>query len=206
MTQATKANGGGDSPPDNPQVAALRARFAGNGFAAQEAGGEATLLAPAAALPQLFFDLRDELGYLQLTDLAGVDYSQFEGHTGRRYAVVYHLLNMEQNLRLRLRVFCEDDGFPSLPTASGAWASANWHEREAFDLFGVVFDGHEDLRRLLTDYGFVGHPFRKDFPLSGRVEMRYDPTQKRVIYQPVSIEPREVTPRIVREPNFGKND
>lgn len=192
-------------------IAALRARFDAAGFVVESARGEVTLTvpaaaAPAAALPAALFALRDEFRFAQLTDIAGVDYSEFTGHNGARYAVVYHLLSLADNRRLRVRVFCEDDDFPALPSATAVWAGANWFEREAFDLFGIVFHGHEDLRRLLTDYGFVGHPFRKDFPLSGHVEMRYDPEQQRVIYQPVSIAPREVTPRIVREPGFGGDD
>ena len=146
-----------------------------------------------------------DLGFEQLIDLCGVDYRDYgdgvwEGH---RFAVVYHLLSMHHNVRLRVRAFCADDDFPILASVCDIWPSANWYEREAFDLFGIVFEGHPDLRRILTDYGFVGHPFRKDFPLSGQVEMRYDPEQRRVIYQPVSIEPREVTPRIVRDDAYG---
>jgi len=117
---------------------------------------------------------------------------------------VLHLLSITHNWRLRVRCMCPDDEFPLLPSVHEVWPSVNWYEREAFDLFGMVFDGHPDLRRLLTDYGFVGHPFRKDFPMSGHVEMRYDPEQKRVVYQPVTIEPREVTPRIVREEHYGE--
>lgn len=151
--------------------------------------------------------LRDEpgLAFDMLIDLAGVDYSTYKNSTwtGRRFAVVLHLLSVAKNHRLRLRTFCPDDDFPVLPSLVEVWPAANWFEREAFDLFGIVFEGHPDLRRLLTDYGFIGHPFRKDFPLSGHVEMRYDPELKRVIYQPVTIEPREVTPRIVREDTYG---
>jgi len=134
-----------------------------------------------------------------------VDYSTYGdgAWTGRRFAVVCHLLSLSHNHRLRVRVFATDDDFPVVPSIVDVWPSANWFEREAFDLYGIVFDGHPDLRRLLTDYGFVGHPFRKDFPLSGYVEMRYDPEQKRVIYQPVTIEPREITPRIIREAQYG---
>ena len=123
---------------------------------------------------------------------------------GARFAVVLHLLSVRNNWRVRVRVFCADDAFPVVASVVEVWPGANWFEREAFDLFGILFDGHPDLRRILTDYGFVGHPFRKDFPLSGYVEMRYDPEQRRVIYQPVTIDPREVTPRIVREPNYGE--
>ncbi len=140
-----------------------------------------------------------------LVDLCGVDYSTYAevGRDGPRFAVVSHLLSISLNQRVRVRVFCADDDFPAVPSVCPIWAGANWFEREAFDLFGIVFDGHEDLRRILTDYGFIGHPFRKDFPLSGHVEMRYDAEQKRVVYQPVTIEPREITPRIIREDNYG---
>ncbi len=160
------------------------------------------------SLLQAMQTLRDhpELRFSQLTDLCGVDYGGYKdgGWEGSRFAVVYHLLSIEHNVRLRVRVFCTDDDLPMVASVTGIWPSANWFEREAFDLYGIVFDGHPDLRRILTDYGFVGHPFRKDFPLSGHVEMRYDPVQQRVIYQPVSIEPREVTPRIVREEHYGE--
>ena len=148
------------------------------------------------------------LAFEQLIDLCAVDYSSYKdgAHSaftdGPRFAVVSHLLSIVHNFRLRVKVFAESDSMPRVPSINGIWSSANWYEREAFDLYGVIFDGHEDLRRLLTDYGFIGHPFRKDFPLSGHVEMRYDAEQKRVIYQPVSIEPREVTPRIIREENY----
>ncbi len=140
-----------------------------------------------------------------LVDLCGVDYSAYGDGAweGPRYGVVLHLLSVSLNQRLRLKVAAPDDDFPQLDSVTGVWASANWYEREAFDLFGIVFEGHSDLRRILTDYGFIGHPFRKDFPLSGHVEMRYDAEQRRVIYQPVSIEPREITPRIIREDNYG---
>ena len=150
--------------------------------------------------------MRSEFAFAQLTDIAGVDYADYAAadKPPRRFAVVYHLLSLQHNCRLRVRAFCEDDDFPALPSITEVWPSADWFEREAFDLFGVVFDGHKDLRRLLTDYGFVGHPFRKDFPISGHVEMRYDPEKKRVIYVPVSIPPREVTPRMLREDDFGK--
>jgi NADH-quinone oxidoreductase subunit C len=154
--------------------------------------------------------LRDApaLRFEQLTDLCGMDYSAHgEGAwEGPRYAAVLHLLSLAHNARLRVRAFAADDDFPLLPSVSGVWAGANWYEREAFDLYGIVFDGHPDLRRLLTDYGFVGHPFRKDFPVSGYVEMRYDPDQKRVIYQPVTIEPREVVPRVIREANYADTE
>ncbi|MEQ1668732.1 MAG: NADH-quinone oxidoreductase subunit C, partial [Sulfuriferula sp.] len=147
------------------------------------------------------------LRFEQLIDLCGMDYSDYkEGEwQGLRFAVVYHLLSITKNRRIRVRVFATDDDLPILASVIPVWSAANWFEREAFDLFGIVFEGHPDLRRLLTDYGFVGHPFRKDFPVSGNVEMRYDPEQQRVIYQPVSIEPREITPRIVRVANYGES-
>ena len=152
--------------------------------------------------------LRDhpDLRFEVLIDLCGVDYQTYgdKPRHGGRFAAVVHLLSIKHNWRLRLRTFCADDEFPLAASLTGVWPAAAWFEREAFDLYGIVFDGHADLRRILTDYGFVGHPFRKDFPVSGYVEMRYDPEQKRVIYQPVSIEPREVTPRIVREQHYGE--
>lgn len=170
--------------------------------------GELTAEIRANSLPAAMQTLHDhpELRFAQLTDLCGVDYSSYKdgGWNGPRFAVVYHLLSIVHNSRLRVRVFCPDDDLPMLASVTGIWPSANWFEREAFDLFGIVFEDHPDLRRILTDYGFVGHPFRKDFPLSGNVEMRYDPLQQRVIYQPVSIEPREITPRIVREAHYGE--
>ncbi len=169
--------------------------------------GEITVVVPAPGLPDLMRELRDrpELRFEMLIDVCGVDYSTFGDGAweGRRFAAVYHLLSLAQNWRLRVRVFAPDDDFPVLPSVNDVWPAANWFEREAFDLYGIVFDGHPDLRRLLTDYGFVGHPFRKDFPLSGYVEMRYDPEQGRVIYQPVTIEPREITPRIIREEHYA---
>jgi NADH-quinone oxidoreductase subunit C len=169
--------------------------------------GELTLVINAADLLPIATLLRDEaeFGFEQLIDLCGVDYSQFAAHAGAagRFAVVYHLLSVRLNQRLRLRVYAPDEELPCVDSVVGIWPSANWFEREAFDLFGIVFPGHPDLRRILTDYGFIGHPFRKDFPLSGHVEMRYDPDQRRVIYQPVSIEPREIVPRVVREANYG---
>jgi NADH-quinone oxidoreductase subunit C len=141
----------------------------------------------------------------QLIDLCGVDYSEYKmgDWDGPRYAVVIHLLSISRNQRVRVRVFCPDDDLPEVESLTEVWAGANWFEREAFDLFGIVFLGHSDLRRILTDYGFIGHPFRKDFPVSGHVEMIYDAEKKRVIYQPVTIEPREITPRIIREENYG---
>lgn len=145
------------------------------------------------------------LRFEQLIDLCGVDYQDYAGACvqGGRFGVVVHLLSVQLNQRLRVRVLAADDSFPCVPSISSIWASAAWCEREAFDLYGVMFDGHNDLRRILTDYGFVGHPFRKDFPISGHVEMRYDAERQRVVYEPVSIEPRENTPRIVREENYG---
>lgn len=153
---------------------------------------------------QLLRDAQD-CRFEQLIDLCGVDYSSYGDmpNEGPRYGVVSHLLSVSLNQRVRVKVFCGDDDFPMVPSVAGLWNSANWYEREAFDLFGIVFDGHNDLRRILTDYGFIGHPFRKDFPLSGHVEMRYDADQKRVIYEPVTIEPREITPRIIREDKYG---
>lgn len=151
--------------------------------------------------------LRDhpELKFEQLIDLCGVDYSSYRDgtHEGPRYAAVSHLLSITKNWRLRLKVFAADDDFPCVASVTPVWNSANWFEREAFDMYGVIFDGHDDLRRILTDYGFIGHPMRKDFPVSGHVEMRYDAEQKRVVYQPVTIEPREITPRIIREDKYG---
>jgi len=151
--------------------------------------------------------LRDDpaLGFEQLIDLCGIDYQDYlDGtYSGPRFAVVTHLLSVKHNLRLRLRVFAPDDSYPLVSSLTSVWNSANWFEREAFDLFGILFDGHVDLRRILTDYGFIGHPFRKDFPISGNVEMRYDPELQRVVYQPVTIETREVTPRVVREEQYG---
>lgn len=145
-----------------------------------------------------------ELRFEELMDLCGVDYSEYANDGGsRRFAAVSHLLSVTHNWRVRVRCFAADDDFPSIPSVVSIWNSVNWFEREAFDLYGIVFPGHPDLRRILTDYGFVGHPFRKDFPVYGYVEMRYDPDQQRVVYQPVSIEPREVTPRIVREESYG---
>jgi NADH-quinone oxidoreductase subunit C len=169
--------------------------------------GELTIEVSAADYLAVMTSLRDEpdLGFEEIIDLCGVDYSTYGdgAWTGRRFAAVSHLLSIANNWRLRVRVFAEDDEFPVVDSLTGVWKSVNWFEREAFDLYGIAFVGHDDLRRLLTDYGFIGHPFRKDFPISGHVEMRYDPDQGRVIYQPVSIEPRENTPRIVREDTYG---
>ncbi|GAB2181780.1 NADH-quinone oxidoreductase subunit C [Denitratisoma sp. agr-D3] len=183
----------------------LKAVLGGRIQASKVALGEVTIEVAAADYLDVAKTLRDhpDLAFEQLIDLCGVDYSGYEGWQGKRFAAVSHLTSVAHNVRLRLRVFAEDDGFPVLPSVNDVWNSANWYEREAFDLYGIHFEGHSDLRRILTDYGFVGHPFRKDFPISGYVEMRYDDEQKRVIYQPVTIEPREVTPRIVREDNYG---
>ena len=170
--------------------------------------GELTLVLPAADMLEVLGRLRDDAGlrFEQLIDLCGMDYSAYGDGAweGKRFAAVYHLLSITHNARLRVRVFAEDDDQPMLDSVADIWSCANWYEREAFDLYGIIFTGHPDLRRLLTDYGFVGNPFRKDFPLSGHVEMRYDAEQKRVIYQPVTVEPREVTPRIVREEHYGR--
>ncbi len=169
--------------------------------------GEVTIEVAAADYFAVMQTLRDEaeLGFDELIDLCGVDYSTYGDGAwqGKRFAAVSHLLSIPNNWRLRVRVFADDDAFPSVDSVTSVWASVNWFEREAFDLFGIAFVGHDDLRRILTDYGFIGHPFRKDFPISGHVEMRYDPDQARVIYQPVTIEPRENTPRIVREDTYG---
>ncbi|HTD89312.1 MAG TPA: NADH-quinone oxidoreductase subunit C [Burkholderiales bacterium] len=172
--------------------------------------GELTVVVKAEHLLAAAEKMRDspELKFEQLIDLCGMDYSTYGDGSwqGQRFAVVYHLLSLSYNCRLRLRVFAADDGFPVVDSVIGIWPSANWYEREAFDLYGIMFTGHPDLRRLLTDYGFIGHPFRKDFPLSGNVEMRYDPDKQRVIYQPVTIEPREITPRIIREEHYGDSE
>ncbi|MBH1978033.1 MAG: NADH-quinone oxidoreductase subunit C [Giesbergeria sp.] len=169
--------------------------------------GELTVVVPAANYLEAMQLLRDAPGcrFEQLVDLCGLDYSTYGDREaeGARYCVVNHLLSVSLNQRVRVKVFCPEDDFPVVPSVTGLWASANWYEREAFDLYGIVFDGHNDLRRILTDYGFIGHPFRKDFPLSGHVEMRYDADQRRVVYEPVSIEPREITPRIIREDKYG---
>jgi len=169
--------------------------------------GEITITVAADHYLQACRQLRDDpaLHFEQLMDLCGLDYSDFrnEPQQGLRYAVVVHLLSVRHNWRVRLKVFAPDDDLPAVASVNDLWNAANWFEREAFDLFGIIFEGHTDLRRILTDYGFIGHPMRKDFPVSGHVEMRYDPEKKRVIYQPVTIEPREVVPRVVREDNYG---
>nr|WP_316639255.1 NADH-quinone oxidoreductase subunit C [uncultured Roseateles sp.] len=169
--------------------------------------GELTLTVAAKDYTEVATTLRDhpELRFEQLMDLCGLDFSTYKDglHEGPRFAVVSHLLSISKNWRLRLTVNCPEDDLPRVDALTPVWNSASWFEREAFDMFGIIFDGHEDLRRILTDYGFIGHPMRKDFPTTGHVEMRYDAEQKRVIYQPVTIEPREITPRIIREDNYG---
>jgi NADH-quinone oxidoreductase subunit C len=167
--------------------------------------GELTVEVAASQYKSVCERLKNN-GFEQLIDLCGVDYAAYgdKPREGNRFAVVVHLLSITNNWRLRVRAFCADDSFPVIPSLVETWPGANWFEREAFDLFGIVFEGHPDLRRILTDYGFIGYPFRKDFPLSGHVEMRYDPEQRRVIYQPVTIDPREVTPRIVREEHYAE--
>jgi len=176
----------------------------------QVALGEVTIDVDVKDYFDVMQTLRDEsdLHFEQLIDLCGVDYSTYKDGEwgGKRFAAVSHLVSIANNWRLRVRCFAPNDDFPSVPSVVSIWNSVNWFEREAFDLYGIVFPGHDDLRRILTDYGFIGHPFRKDFPISGYVEMRYDPDQQRVIYQPVTIEPREITPRIVREDNYGSAD
>lgn len=188
---------------------AVRSVLADRQFELTSALGELTLVVQPADYLAVMTELRDSIStrFEELIDLCGVDYSTYAGEGawhGRRFAVVSHLLSIANNWRLRVRVFAADDEMPLLASLSDIWSAANWYEREAFDLFGILFDGHTDLRRILTDYGFIGHPFRKDFPISGYVEMRYDAEQKRVIYQPVTIEPRENVPRIIREENYAK--
>ncbi|MEN9867746.1 MAG: NADH-ubiquinone oxidoreductase chain [Pseudomonadota bacterium] len=171
--------------------------------------GELNLVVKAAHYPQVMRALHDTstLGFEELIDLCGVDYSTYgEGsYDGPRFAAVSQLLSIQHNWRLRVRVFAPDDDMPMVASVADIWPSANWYEREAFYMYGILFDGHNDLRRILTDYGFIGHPFRKDFPVSGYVEMRYDAEQKRVIYQPVTIDPRENVPRVIREQSYGVN-
>jgi NADH-quinone oxidoreductase subunit C len=201
----------------------LASRIGGQVLSSDIERCELTVVIRAADLLQVMARLRDDADFRfeQMIDLCGMDYSAYgsdvcEGGAylksdfapelySSRFAVVYHLLSITHNVRLRVRVFAEDDELPVLDSVADIWSSANWYEREAFDLYGIIFTGHPDLRRLLTDYGFVGNPFRKDFPLSGQVEMRYDPEQRRVIYQPVTVEPREITPRIIREEHYGRN-
>ena len=211
------------------ELGALRANLStllGDKLASlEERLGELTVVVRAAEMLEVLARMRDDeaLRFEQLIDLCGVDYSAYGSDISEggayfgsdipasttahphRFAVVYNLLSVTNNVRIRVRIFAEDNDFPVLSSVIDIWPSANWYEREAFDLYGIVFTGHPDLRRILTDYGFVGNPFRKDFPLSGNVEMRYDPEQQRVVYQPVSIDPREVTPRIVREENYASN-
>jgi NADH-quinone oxidoreductase subunit C len=205
----------------------LTSLFGGKLVSMEERLGELTVVVKAAVMLDVLTRLRDAEGlrFEQMIDLCGVDYSAYGSDVSEggayfgsdiapvdtaayphRFAAVYHLLSVTHNARLRVRIFAEEDNFPVLASVIDIWPSANWYEREAFDLYGIVFTGHPDLRRILTDYGFVGNPFRKDFPLSGNVEMRYDPEQQRVVYQPVSIEPREVTPRIVREENYASKN
>ena len=170
--------------------------------------GQLTVSVAAADLVAAVTRLRDDpaLAFTEMVDLLGLDMSGFgQPQDGPRFAVVYNLLSIAHNARVRVRVACADDDFPAVDSVVGVWPVANWYEREAFDLYGIVFRGHPDLRRILTDYGFMGHPFRKDFPISGYVEMRYDPEQKRVVYQPVTIEPREVVPRVIREEHYGES-
>ncbi|TAL55174.1 NADH-quinone oxidoreductase subunit C [Pandoraea sp.] len=172
-----------------------------------ESMGQLTLIVKAADYREVALKLRDDpsLKFEQLIDLCGMDYSAFGdgAWSGPRFATVVQLLSITHNWRVRVRVFAPDDDLPVVASMVDIWSSANWFERESFDLLGIVYEGHPDLRRILTDYGFIGHPFRKDFPLSGYVEMRYDPEQQRVIYQPVTIEPREITPRVIREEEYG---
>jgi len=190
------------------QLAANLEKVLGNRIQSLETAlGEVTVVVKSDAYFESAMLLRDDpsLAFEQLIDLCGVDYQDFRDGAwgGQRFGVVSHLLSIQHNWRLRLRVFAADDGYPLVASITPVWNSANWFEREAFDLYGILFEGHDDLRRILTDYGFIGHPFRKDFPISGNVEMRYDPELKRVVYQPVTIEAREITPRIVREEQYG---
>ena len=198
----------------------LNEAFSGKVVSLEERLGELTLVVNASDMIAVFTRLRDDadLRFEELIDLCGIDYSTYGSElcedgkylpdaprAGLRFAAVYHLLSVTHNTRLRVRIFADDDEIPVLNSVTGIWPSANWFEREAFDLYGIIFVGHPDLRRILTDYGFVGNPFRKDFPLSGTVEMRYDAAQKRVVYEPVTVEPREVTPRTMREENYGRS-
>lgn len=185
----------------------LNDALSGKTFVLSERLDELTLVVQDADWLDVAPILRDHpaLRFEQLVDICGMDYSSYgEGAwQGRRFAAVYHLLSVSRNQRLRVRVFAPDDEFPVIHSITQIWPVADWYEREAFDLYGIVFEGHSDLRRILTDYGFIGHPFRKDFPLSGNVEMRYDPDQRRVIYQPVTIDERELVPRIIREDSYS---
>ena len=193
-----------------PLTRALAAAFDESTFKSTvESLDEVTVVVPAAEYHETMRRLRDhpDLRFEMLIDLCGVDYLGLGGsYEGPRFAVVVHLLSLTHNRRLRVRTFAPDDDFPVVPSVIDVWPAVNWFEREAFDLYGIMFPGHPDLRRLLTDYGFVGHPFRKDFPVSGYVEMRYDPEQGRVVYQPVTIQPREIVPRVVREENYAENE
>lgn len=186
---------------------ALETRFGSLIQSTQQALGELTILVTAQDYAGVMAALRDDpsLKFEQMIDLCGVDFSQYKNRPwdGPRFAVVVHLLSLTHNWRVRVKVFAPDDDLPTLASVTDLWTAANWYEREAFDMFGIVFEGHEDLRRILTDYGFIGHPLRKDFPVTGHVEMRYDPQTQRVVYQPVSIEMRENTPRVVREDQYG---
>jgi NADH-quinone oxidoreductase subunit C len=197
----------------------LNETFAGKVVSLEERLGELTLVVKASDMAAVFTRLRDDadLRFEELVDLCGIDYSTYGSELcedgrylpdmpreGKRFAAVYHLLSLTHNMRLRVRVFAEDDEVPALDSVNAIWPSANWYEREAFDMYGIIFVGHPDLRRILTDYGFVGNPFRKDFPLSGTVEMRYDAAQQRVVYEPVTVEPRQITPRTMREENYGR--
>ncbi len=191
----------------NELVDLLGAQF-GDKLTVTVALGEVSVnvaVADYAAVCQVLHDA-ESLKFDILVDLAGVDYSEYGdgAYQGARFAVVLHLLSITHNLRLRLKVFAESNDFPVVPSVTKIWAAADWFEREAFDMFGLIFEGHNDLRRILTDYGFIGHPLRKDFPVTGHVEMRYDSEQKRVIYQPVTIDPREITPRVIREEGYGR--
>jgi NADH-quinone oxidoreductase subunit C len=187
--------------------AALEAGLGGRITQLKRERGEITITVSAADYLAVATQLRDDatLGFEQLIDLCGVDYSSYKDMPwdGPRFCVVTHLLSLTNNWRVRLKVFAPDDDLPLVPALTPVWNAANWFEREAFDMFGIIFEGHDDLRRILTDYGFIGHPMRKDFPVTGHVEMRYDLEQRRVVYQPVTIEPREITPRVIREDNYG---
>jgi NADH-quinone oxidoreductase subunit C len=201
-------------------TANLNEAFSGKVVSLEERLGELTLVVNAGEMTGVFTRLRDDadLRFEELIDVCGIDYSAYGSELcedgkylpdapreGARFAAVYHLLSVTHNIRLRVRVFAEDDETPVLNSVTEIWPSANWFEREAFDLYGIIFVGHPDLRRILTDYGFVGNPFRKDFPLSGTVEMHYDAAQRRVVYEPVTVEPREITPRTMREENYGRS-
>ena len=187
--------------------AALEAAFGQRIKTFKRDRGEITISVAASDYLAAAMTLRDDptCKFEQLIDLCGVDYSSYKDRPwdGQRYCIVSHLLSITHNWRVRLKIFAPDDDLPVVASLIDVWSAANWFEREAFDLYGIVFEGHLDLRRILTDYGFIGHPMRKDFPVSGHVEMRYDPERQRVIYQPVTIEPREIVPRVVREENYG---